>query len=84
MDKIFITLKLFSGIHRDINLSDYNPSEGIVLNVKSGTRLGKILKMAGIGKPGNYIYFSEGERISVWNKITRSREISCLKHSGGG
>ena len=84
MNKIYITLKLYSGIHREINLSAYNPSEGIVFNVKSGTRLRKILKMAGIPKPGNYIYFSEGERISVWSKFTRSGEISCLKQSGGG
>ncbi len=84
MDTITVTLKLYSGIHREINLEDYDPEKGILLSVKSGTGLRKILKMAGIRKTGSYIYFSEGERISVWNRIRYSREISCLKHSGGG
>jgi hypothetical protein len=84
MDRIAVTLKLYSGIHREINLHDYDPEKGIILNVKQGTGLRKILKMAGINKTGNYIYFSEGERISVWSRIRYSREISCLKHAGGG
>jgi hypothetical protein len=84
MDKIIITLKLYSGIHSEINLPDYSHETGIVFHVKPGVRLRKILKTAGITRPGNYIYFSEGERISIWSRITRSREISCLKQSGGG
>jgi DMSO/TMAO reductase YedYZ molybdopterin-dependent catalytic subunit len=84
MDKIIITLKLYSGIHSEINLSDYCQETGIVFHVKPGVRLRKILKRAGITKPGNYIYFSEGERVSIWSKIKRSGEISCLKQSGGG
>ena len=84
MDKIIITLKLYSGIHNEINIPDYSQERGIVFHVKPGVRLRKILKTAGIARPGNYIYFSEGERISIWSRITRSGEISCLKQSGGG
>lgn len=84
MDNITVTLKLYSGIHREINAHGYDPEKGIILTVKPGTGLRKILKMGGINKTGNYIYFSEGERISSWSRIRYSREISCLKHSGGG
>jgi len=84
MGEIFITIKLYSGIHSEINFPDYCHTEGIVFNVKSGTRFRKILKMAGINKPAKYVYFSEGERISIWSKINISKEISCLKQSGGG
>lgn len=84
MNEILITLKLYSGIHRDIGIHDYSPETGIIFNVKPGIRLRKVLKMAGIKKPGNYVYFSEGERIGLWNKLLNSREVSCLKQSGGG
>lgn len=84
MDQIQVTLKLYSGIHKEINLENYDPEQGLLLHVKPGTSLRKILIMAGFKKPRNYIYFSEGERISTWSRIKYSREISCLKHSGGG
>lgn len=84
MDEITVILKLYSGIHREINLSDYDPSKGIAFNVRSGTRLKKILKMAGFSKMNRYVYFSEGTRISIWRKLKYSCEISCLKQSGGG
>lgn len=84
MDGITIVLKLYSGIHNEISLSTYDPAKGVVFNVKPGTRLVEILKTAGFRKKNNYIYFSEGERISVREKLKHSCEIACLKQSGGG
>lgn len=84
MEEITVTLKLYSGIHREISLPSYNPSKGIAFNVKPGTRLKKILKTAGFSKKNSYVYFSEGARISIWGKLKYPCEISCLKQSGGG
>ena len=84
MDEITIVLKLYSGIHKEIGLPLYDPAKGIVFNVKPGTRLNKVLKAAGFRKKNNYIYFSEGERIGIREKLKHSCEVACLKQSGGG
>ena len=84
MDNIIITLKLYSGLEKDQGILNYNPDSGIIINVKKGAKLKKILNDAGLKKLHPFAFFSEGERITLHTKFKESAEVSCLKISGGG
>lgn len=82
--QITINLKFYSGVHRELNIEDYNPSEGLTITPASGTRLKKILTQLGIKNLSSLAYFRGGERIGLWSKVKDKDEISCLKPSAGG
>jgi len=82
--EISINIMFFSGIDRELNLKEYDFETGIIVNIKSGTRLGNVLKNFGLKKLSRYHYFSNGERITHFTRLKFSREISILKTSGGG
>jgi len=84
MDQIFITIKFYSGIDKELKIEGYDMGKGVIYPVKPGIRLWKILKKAGMKKLSRFNYFSNGERISIWKKFYESSEVSCLKISGGG
>lgn len=79
-----VTIKLFSGINRDLGLPDYDPSRGIELLVRDGTRLKKALKRLGMRKLMHNAYFRNGERAGLWTRLGDGDEISCIKPSAGG
>lgn len=82
--KATVTIKLFSGINRDIGLTDYDPSRGIAIEVREGTRLKKALKRLGMRKLMHNAYFRNGERAGLWTRLRDGDEISCIKPSAGG
>ena len=84
MNKIFITVKFYSGIEKELKFDGFDIGKGVVFPVRSGTRLSKILKSAGLKKLSRFCYFSDGSRISSWKKFYESSEVSCLRISGGG
>lgn len=84
MSEINITLKLYSGIEKELKIHDYDHESGINITIKQGASLRKVLKQAGFKKNSSYVFFSGGHQISVWRKFYKSAEVSCLKISGGG
>lgn len=83
-EQISVTIKFFSGIDKDLGLSNYDPGKGIILQIKQGAVVKKILKQMGLKKFSGLIIFCDGKRISTGTKIKTGCEISCLKLSGGG
>jgi hypothetical protein len=81
---ISIRIKFFSGIDKELKLENYNPSEGITMNIPSGKRLKWPLKTVGMTAFSSYIYFRSGVRISTWAKLKDGDEITCLRPAGGG
>ncbi len=81
---ITVTVKFFSGIHRELSLEGYDPGLGLSLSVKEGTRLKSVLKGLKLQKLSSNAYFRNGERIGLWTKLRPNDEISCLRPSGGG
>jgi hypothetical protein len=81
---ITVTLKLFSGIDKQLTQGTYDPEKGIRLDLPKGTRLKKALKIIGLTDLSMNIYYKNGVRISTWNKLADGDEVSCLKASGGG
>lgn len=84
MSEINITLKLYSGIEKELKIHDYKQESGINVTIKQGTTLRKILRQAGFKKFSSYVFFSGGHHISTWKRFYETAEVSCLKISGGG
>jgi hypothetical protein len=83
-EKICVTIKLYSGLDREIPLSDYNREQGIALEIKRGTRLRKVLKSIGMKNLSYNAYFLKGVRIGLCEKIVEDSEVACIKPAGGG
>jgi len=83
-ETITVNIKLFSGIEEESNLSDYDPKSGVDIITNKGTRLKKILKDIGLRKLSDYLYFYNGERVSLRIRLNDRDKISCLRPSGGG
>lgn len=83
-EPITIHLKLFSGLHREVNLTEYDTHKGIFLTAKKGTRLRTLLKSIGMKNTSSNSYFREGARIGLWSKLRDGDEVQCFKPSGGG
>jgi len=81
---ITVTIKLFSGLAQEIPLKDFDPAKGLSLKIKKRTRLRKVLKNLGLKKLSSLVYFSKGEKISLWTKLNDGDEVSCLRPSAGG
>ncbi len=84
MGEINITLKLYSGIEKELKIHDYDQNGGIIFTVKPGTSLRQILKQAGFKKLSRYVFFNGGHHVSAWKRFYKHAEVSCLKVSGGG
>ena len=83
-NSITITIKLFAGIDKDLDIDDYNRQEGITLKVPKGTRLKKAVKLIGLSDRYAVVYFIHGERIGFRRKLEDGDEIVCLKPAAGG
>ncbi len=83
-EHIKVHLKLFSGLHGEVNLPGYDTHRGIILEVKKGSRLRSLLKSIGMKRMSSNSYFRRGERIGLWSKLHDGDEVQCFKPSGGG
>jgi len=82
--EISVRIKFFSGIDKELKLSDYDPAVGILMKIPSGKRLKWALKHAGMTSFSGNAFFRSGSRISTWTKLKDGDEVSCLKPSVGG
>jgi len=82
--EISVRIKFFSGIDKELKLSDYDPAVGILMKIPSGKRLKWALKHAGMTSFSGNAFFRSGSRIRTWTKLKDGDEVSCLKPSGGG
>ncbi|HOP62395.1 MAG TPA: hypothetical protein PK358_05435 [Spirochaetota bacterium] len=84
MSSIIITLKLYSGLEKELEIGDYDVNSGIIIESRRGISLKRFLAEAGLKILIPYAFFSGGERISLRTKFKDSAEVSCLRISGGG
>ena len=84
MNNIIITLKLYSGLEKELKIQNYDVKSGIIISARKGTSLKKFLSDSDLKKLYSFAFFSSGERITLRTKFHESAEISCLKVSGGG
>ena len=82
--QITINVKLYSGLEKELGLSDYDPYKGVDLTLSSGTRLKKALQPLGFKKRSYHAIFCNGERSNLWRKVEDGDEISLIIPSAGG
>jgi len=83
-ENISVTVKLHTGLHRELNLDDYNPADGVVLTIPGPCRVRRVVKSLGLRDPARCAYFINGERAGLFTRVKNGDEISCFKPSAGG
>lgn len=82
--EITITLKLFAGLEKGLNIKITDPRMGAQMKVNDGSRLKELLKSLGMKDLSSNAYYCNGKRIGLWTKLRDGDEITCLRPSGGG
>lgn len=82
--RIRVRVKLFTGLHREVGLNDYDPEAGIAMDMRKGARIRTVAKRLGLPGGGRVVFFVEGERAGPWHKLRDGDEIACMKPSAGG
>ncbi len=81
---ITVTIKLYSGLHRQLNRGDYNHDSGLTIVVKEHTRLKRLLSSLGLKNLSAHAYFINGERATLRSRLKSNDEVMCMKPSAGG
>jgi hypothetical protein len=81
---ITIKVRLLGGLDKEARMDSYDRFEGITLSVPEGTRLIKVVKSLGLPKPYTLVYFIDGERVGLRQKLEGECQIACLRPSAGG
>ena len=83
-EKIEIHIKLFTGLHREAAVNDYDIERGFKLEVPKGTTIKKVAKMLKLPEHHSLAYFVNGQQVDLWKKLEEESEIACMKPSAGG
>jgi hypothetical protein len=83
-EEISVTVKLFSGIEKQVKLHEYGGKGVLCVRTKKGGRLKHLLKKIGLENRKELAFFRNNIRISSWTRLEDGDVISCLKISGGG
>jgi hypothetical protein len=82
--RIRVCVKLFTGLHREVGLEDYDPKVGIEMEIRTGTRIRTVSKRLGLPTDGRVAFFVAGEKAGPWRKLREGDEVACMKPSAGG
>jgi hypothetical protein len=83
-EEISVTIKLFSGIEKQVKLHEYEGKGVLCVRMKKRTRLKHLLKKIGLENRKELAFFRNNIRINSWTRLEDGDVISCLKISGGG
>jgi hypothetical protein len=82
--RITVTVKLFSGIHRDMNLDSYDLGKGLIIQAWNGEKLKHVLSRIGMQNQSTCAYFINSKRAGLGTRLKDGDDISCFKPSAGG
>jgi molybdopterin converting factor small subunit len=81
---IRVKVKLFASLLRETGIENYDPKEGMVLEIPFGSRIRNVFKKLGISGSRTMICFLNGERAGPWKRIEGGDEISLFRPVAGG
>ncbi len=81
---IRVTVKLFTGLDKDVRGVGQNPRDGMTLNLPEGTRLRKLTKTLDLPDRYSLAYFVNGKQVGLLRKLKDGDEVVCLRPSAGG
>jgi hypothetical protein len=81
---VSVKVRLFAGIDKDADVAGYDHNEGLTLTIPAGIRLKKLVKMIGLPKRYPLVFFINGQRAGLRQKLENGDEIACLRPTAGG
>jgi len=81
---IRVTVRLFTGLDKDIREVGQNPRDGIPLNLRKGTRLRSLAKSLGLPDRHSLAYFVNGKQVGLLRELQDGDEVACMRPSAGG
>lgn len=81
---ITVKIKLFSGLDRQTSIENYDPESGIDLKISKGAKLKKVVRLLGLRRHGPVVYFVNGEKAGLNQKVGDNDTIFFMKPVSGG
>lgn len=83
-EKIKIKVKLYSGLDRQAGIGDYDSDLGLAIELSRGARLKKLVKILGIDPRGENVFFINGKKAGLSEKLGENDVVFCMKAVSGG
>jgi molybdopterin converting factor small subunit len=83
-ERITVKVKLFSGLDSQAIIDSYDPDAGINLQIVKGARLKKIFKTIGLSRKESMVYFINGKKVDVNEKLKNGDVLFIMKPVSGG
>lgn len=83
-DNIKVKVKLYGGLDRLADVSNYNPDSGIELEIEKNTQLKKVLKLMGLKRNLSIICFINGEKVGLNKTLKQGDVIFFMRPASGG
>jgi molybdopterin converting factor small subunit len=83
-ENITVKIKLYGGLDRQSNLANYDPESGIDLKISKGARLKKVILMLGLRRHEPVVYFINGKKAGLNQKVNDKDVIFFMKPVSGG
>lgn len=83
-DNIKVKVKLYGGLDRLADVSNYNPDSGIDLEIEKNTQLKKVLKLMGLKRNLSIICFINGEKVGLNKTLKQGDVIFFMRPASGG
>lgn len=81
---INVRIKLFAGLDEQIGFEDYDLDRGIVLTVRKGARVKKVVKILRLPDPNSLAFFIDGQQVGLRRRLEDGDTLACLKPVVGG
>ena len=82
--RIRITVKLYGGLDLQAGMENYDPENGIGLDLPRGARLKKALKRLGLNHAGAMAFFINGKKAGPREKLNDGDTVFCMRPVSGG
>ena len=83
-ERISVKIKLFSGLDRQVKISNYDPDTGVDLQLEKGARLKKVFKTLGLSKSKYTVCFINGEKAGLHANLKNGDVVFFMKPASGG
>lgn len=83
-DNIKVKVKLYGGLDRLADVSNYNPDSGIDLEIEKNTQLKKVLKITGLKRNLSIVCFINGEKVGLNKTLKQGDVIFFMRPASGG
>jgi sulfur carrier protein ThiS len=83
-ENITVKIKLYSGLDRQTDITNYDPESGIDLKIPKGAKLKKAMLVLGLRRHEPVIYFINGKKAGPNQKVNDQDVIFVMKPVSGG